>query len=143
MAEFMSILTVQKKNKYMKAYITCPCSHNQDYLKILPLIKNAVEKNNIEPLVFTVGGDPKDVFSRDYNALKSCSLLIAEVSERSHGVGIEIGLSYSLGLKRILLIKEGKFVTKLAEGLPETIIIQYKNEHDLVKKLDLALKNYG
>jgi hypothetical protein len=124
----------------MKAYITCPCSHNQDYLKILPLIKYAVEKNKIEPVIFTVGGDPKDIFSRDYNALKSCDLLIAEVSERSHGVGIEIGLSYSLGLKRILLIEADKFITKLAQGMPDTIIIHYKDNDDLIKKLNSALK---
>jgi hypothetical protein len=125
----------------MKAYITCPCSHNQDYLEILPTIKDVAENNSIEPVVFTIGGEPEDIFQRDYQALKGCDLLIAEVSERSHGVGIEIGLSYSLGLRRILLIKEGQFVTKLAQGLPETKIITYKDQNDLIVKLNSALKH--
>jgi len=123
----------------MKAYITCPASHTKKRLKLLPIIEEVVKAKDIEPFIFKIGGEAGDIFERDLEALKSSDLLIAEVSERSHGVGIEIGLSYSIGLKRILLIEKGNFVTKLAQGLPDTQIIEYSDEADLKVKLSKVL----
>ena len=91
----------------MKAYITCPVSHTQKRLDLLPIIETIVKSKGIESFVFQIGGSPKEIFQRDFEQLKSSDILIAEVSERSHGVGIEIGLSYSFGLKRILLLENG------------------------------------
>lgn len=125
----------------MKAYITCPVSHTKNRLNLLPVIKSIAEKNNIDCFVFEIGGSPKEIFKRDYEQLKSCDLIIAEVSETSHGVGIEIGLSYCLNLKRILLLEKGKSVTKLAQGIPNTTIIEYSNVKDLEEKLSSILKN--
>lgn len=125
----------------MKAYITCPVSHSKKRLDLLPVIKEAVEYRGIEAFVFQIGGSPKEIFERDFTQLKSSDILIAEVSEKSHGVGIEIGLSYILGLKRILLIENGNEVTKLAQGIPDTVILKYTNEDDLKGKLDNYLQN--
>ena len=124
----------------MKAYITCPVSHSSERLNLLPQIAKIVNENNIESFVFVVGGDPADIFKRDYEQLKSCNLIIAEVSETSHGVGIEIGISYCLGHKIILLLEKGKHVTKLAQGMPNISIIEYENLDDLKDKLSLELK---
>jgi len=124
----------------MKAYITCPVSHSKERINILPEIEKIVKENNIEPFVFKIGGDPRDIFKRDYEQIKSSDILIAEVSEPSHGVGIEIGISYSQGLKIILLQEKGKNVTKLAQGIPNIVIIDYNDLEDLKKKLILELK---
>jgi hypothetical protein len=93
----------------------------------------------VDSFIFEIGGNPREIFERDYNQLKSCNLIIAEVSETSHGVGIEIGLSFSLGLKRILLIEKGNSITKLAQGMPDTIIIEYNNLDDLKEKLKSSI----
>jgi len=127
----------------MKAYITCPVSHTQERLDLLPKIKEITERVGLETFVFEIGGAPEEIFERDKIQLKSSDLLIAEVSERSHGVGIEIGMSYCLGLKRILLIEKGNFVTKLAQGMPDTKIIEYSNIVDLKLKLLVALKEFS
>ncbi len=124
----------------MKAYITCPVSYTQNRLDLLPHIKEVVEANGIEPFVFEIGGDAKDIFTRDYANLVSSNIIIAEVSERSHGVGIELGLSYSLGLRRILLLAEGATVSKLAEGMPGTSVLAYKDVDHLKEILALELK---
>jgi nucleoside 2-deoxyribosyltransferase len=123
----------------MKAYITCPVTLSQDRLNLLPLIKNISEENGLETFVFIVGGSPKEIFERDYSQIKSCDLIIADVSEPSHGVGIEIGFSYCLGLKRILLFEKGKKVTKLAQGMPNTILVEYSNIDDMKSKLKQAI----
>jgi hypothetical protein len=127
----------------MKAYITCPVSHTNDRLDLLPEIKAIVERSGLEAFVFQVGGTPEEIFNRDFNALKSSQIIIAEVSERSHGVGIEIGLSFSLGLRRILLIEKGQFVSKLAQGMPDTTIIEYSSVEDLKGKLKGALSVFA
>lgn len=123
----------------MKAYITCPVTHTKEKLNFLPEIKSVVEKKGIDSFVFEIGGNPDEIFNRDYEQLKSCDLIIAEVSETSHGVGIEIGMSYCLNLKRILLLEKGKHITKLAQGMPNTTIIEYENLEDLKTKLFSAL----
>lgn len=124
----------------MKAYITCPVSHTQDRLNILQEIESTVKKRGIDAFVFKIGGTPENIFARDHDQIKSCNLIIAEVSEPSHGVGIEIGMSFCLGIKRILLLEKGKKVTKLVQGMPDTEIIEYENTEDLKEKLDSALK---
>lgn len=123
----------------MKAYITCPVNHTKERLGLLPEIRSVVEKKGISSFVFEVGGDSDEIFDRDYEQLKSCDLIIAEVSEASHGVGIEIGISYCLNLKRILLLEKGKNLTKLAQGMSNTFIIVYENLEDLKTKLSSTL----
>ena len=123
----------------MKAYITCPVSHTKERLDLLPEIKSVVKEKGIDFFVFKIGGNPAEIFNRDYKQLKSCDLIIAEVSETSHGVGMEIGMSYCLNLKRILLLEKGKHVTKFAQGMPNTIIIEYENLNDLKNELSSAL----
>jgi nucleoside 2-deoxyribosyltransferase len=126
----------------MRAYITCPISHTKERLALLPEIKMVVESCGIEAFVFQEGGTPTEIFERDFSELKKCDLIIAEVSERSHGVGIEIGMSYPLGLKRILLIQRGQFVSKLAQGIPETTIVEYTDATDLKVKLKSILSGF-
>lgn len=126
----------------MKAYITCPVSHTQERLNLLPEIEEVVKSKGIDAFVFKVGGKASEIFERDYKQLESCDLLIAEVSERSHGVGVEIGLSYNLGLLRILLIEKGNTVSKLVEGMPNTSILEYESVSDLKEKLSKELELY-
>jgi hypothetical protein len=125
----------------IKAYITCPVSQTQKRLNLLAHIKSVVESKGIKAFVFIVGGTPEKIFKRDYKQIASSSLLIAEVSEPSHGVGTEIGMSYCLGLKRILLIQKGNCLTKLLQGMPETVVIEYKTRQDLKNKLSKELDN--
>lgn len=119
----------------MKVYITCPCDHSSKRLTLLPIIRETVLENGFEAFVFEIGGDPEEILKKDYEQMKKSNLIIAEVSERSHGVGIEIGISYCLGLKRILLLREGEYVTKMAQGMRDTVLIRYKDEEDLKKNL--------
>jgi 2'-deoxynucleoside 5'-phosphate N-hydrolase len=125
----------------MKAYITCPVTQSKERLNLLPEIEKIVKSKGIETFVFKISNNPKEIFKRDYEQLKSCDIIIAEVSEPSHGVGIEIGISYCLGLKIILLQEKGKNVTKLAEGIPNVIIIEYENAKDLKDKLNIKLQD--
>ena len=124
----------------MKVYITCPITHTQEKLDLLPVIESIVKEKGFDAFVCKAGGTPSEIFERDYNQLKSCDIIIAEISERSHGVGMEIGMSFCLGLKRILLIQKGSSVTKFAQGMPDTNIIEYIDIEDLKDKLSSSLE---
>ncbi|MFW5991451.1 MAG: nucleoside 2-deoxyribosyltransferase [Candidatus Nanoarchaeia archaeon] len=125
----------------MKAYITCAVTHNKDKLNLLPKIEEVVKAKGIKTFVIEEGGNAEEIFKRDYEQLKNSNLMIAEISEPSIGVGIELGLSYSLGIKRILLLEKGKKLTKIARGMPETKIIEYENVDELTEKLSFVLQN--
>lgn len=125
----------------MKAYITCPITHTQERLNLLPVIESVAKERNFDTFVCRTRGTPSEIFERDYNQLKSCDIIIAEVSERSHGVGMEIGMSFCLGLKRILLIQKGNSITKFAQGMPDMNIIEYVDIEDLKDKLFSALES--
>ena len=123
----------------MKVYITCPVTLTNKRIDFLPEIQKAVESKGLETFVIKAGGTPEEIFDRDYNQIKSSDLIIAEVSEPSHGVGIEIGMSFPLGLKRILLFQKGSVVTKLAQGMPDTFIVEYEELEDLKNNLNKIL----
>ncbi|HBG81969.1 TPA: hypothetical protein DDW69_03985 [candidate division CPR2 bacterium] len=125
----------------MKAYVTCPISITNQRLPLLAQVKDLVKSKGIDTFTFNIAGTPRHVFEKDYEQLKQSDLLIVEVSEPSHGVGVLIGLSYSLGLKRILLLRKGRSLTKIAPGIPKTLVIEYEDIDDLKEKLDQVLTN--
>ncbi|HII15307.1 MAG TPA: hypothetical protein HA362_03255 [Nanoarchaeota archaeon] len=127
----------------MKAYITCPITHTKERLNLLPEIERVTQSKRIDTFIFQIGGKPAEIFKRDYEQLKACNILIAEVSERSHGVGIEIGISFCLGHEIILLHQKGNYITSLAQGIPKAQIIEYEKLGDLKEKLSFALDKYG
>jgi len=124
----------------MKAYITCPVTLTNKRIDFLPEIEKIVKFKGLETFVIKAGGTPEEIFDRDYNQIKSSDLIIAEVSEPSHGVGIEIGMSFPLGLKRIILFQKGSVVTKLVQGMPDTFIVEYEEIEDLKNNLNEILE---
>lgn len=62
---------------------------------------------------------PGDVYARDIAWIRSCDILIAEVSMPSHGVGYEIGFCLGLGKPVLALYQEGRKVSKMISGNPD------------------------
>jgi hypothetical protein len=123
----------------MKAYITCPATKMRERHDLLPMIEDVVRNNGIEPFVFKISSDPKDIFERDKKNLETSTHLIAEVSEASHGVGAEIGIAHMLGLKIILLLEEGAVLSRFIRGVPNVKIVEYSDVAELKIKLDSVL----
>jgi hypothetical protein len=71
---------------------------------------------------------PQDVYARDVAWIKSCDLLLAEVSTPSHGVGYEIGYALSLGKKVLCLHRKGGKVSKMILGNPDSNLTVYDYE---------------
>ena len=76
---------------------------------------------------------PCDVYERDVNWIKSCDVLIAEVSVPSHGVGYEIAFALGIGKRVLCLHQKDKQVSKMITGNldPALKVIAYSISHKL------------
>ncbi|MCX7795673.1 MAG: nucleoside 2-deoxyribosyltransferase [bacterium] len=87
-----------------------------------------------------VGMTPEEIFYRDINAVKESDILLAEISKPSHGVGMEIMQAYISNKKIILVARENSSISFLVKGIPNAILLEYKNYIDLEAKLRKILK---
>jgi len=124
----------------MKAYLAVPLVNNRDSnlaKNIVQILKDLgceimsewVLWDNPNPNL-----DPDGIYKRDYNAIKSCDCLIADVSRPSIGVGMEIMLAKSLGKKTICIYSDTK-ISNFLKGMPGITKIRYSNLKELNQKL--------
>jgi len=86
--------------------------------------------------------NPMEIYQRDYEAIKACDLLIAEVTKPSTGVGMEIMLASTFHKKIICLHKKSR-LSNMIKGLPGIVIFHYKTKDDLklFLKSEIIYKN--
>jgi nucleoside 2-deoxyribosyltransferase len=78
---------------------------------------------------------PREVFERDTKGIKESDILVAEISEPSHGVGMEIMLAYVQRKKIVCTFRKGSAVSRMIQGLPEALLIEYASEDEAIEKL--------
>lgn len=72
--------------------------------------------------------------------LKDCDLFIAEVSHKATGLGIELGWADLLNIPVICIYKKGCKPSSSLKVISNTFV-EYKDEDDLLKKLEYILSN--
>lgn len=77
----------------------------------------------------------QEIYERNCEAIKSCELFVAELSNPSIGVGMEIMFAHNLG-KKIICTYSHTEISNMVKGLPDVILLSYKNLDDLKEKLD-------
>lgn len=77
---------------------------------------------------------PQAVYARDTDWIRACDVLIAEVSVPSHGVGYEIGYSLALGRRVLAVYQEGRKVSKMIRGNPDSnlTLMKYQTPEDAI-----------
>ena len=124
----------------MKAYLAVPLVNNRDSnlaKNIVQILKDLGCEIMSEWVLWdnpNLNLDPDGIYKRDYNAIKSCDCLIADISRPSIGVGMEIMLAKSLGKKIICLYSDTK-ISNFLKGMPGIDIISFHNVNELAKKL--------
>lgn len=83
---------------------------------------------------------PREVFDRDVKGVKECDVLVAEISNPSHGVGMEIMLAHMHEKKVVCLFKNGTVISRMIRGLPGVLLIEYRSEKELVERLKESLR---
>ena len=121
-------------------YVACSMIKSKQLdLSLLDLIVNWTEKQDFHAFVPGKMEDstPKIIFERDLNWLKQSNIIIADVNEPSHGVGMEIMYAYKHNIPVICLLKEiSKPLSRMVEGSPHIYLLTYYNNDSLTKKLE-------
>ena len=114
------------------------------YKKLVPLCRNYFD-NVIAtyPDFWSFKGTPKEFYKITVKKITDCDLFIAEVTSPSLGAGMELQMAVENKIPVIALAKEGVKISSMVLGLPTLqLVIRYKNEKDLLKKLDKVLNKW-
>lgn len=83
---------------------------------------------------------PEEILKRDINGVLKSDIIIAEVSNPSHGVGMEIAIALLSGKKIILIKNKDSKLSYMLQGIPNKEIIEYTSIEDIKNKLSKILK---
>ena len=113
----------------MNIYFACSLTGGREFESVYQAIVHAlVEKGHEVPTAHLAESDvmsveatisPEDVYSRDVAWIRSCDILVAEVSVPSHGVGYEVGFALGIGKPVLALYQSGRKVSKMISGNPD------------------------
>lgn len=117
----------------MKIYIAHSKSYDFKTELYEPLKSSVLGKQN--ELVFP---HETKTFVNSREIIKSCDLVIAEVSYPSIGEGIELGWANDSGVKIICVYKQGVKISGSISAVSQTLI-GYADSSDLVNKLSEAI----
>ena len=92
---------------------------------------NLIEQNNTT----------SEIYNRDIEWIRSCDVVVAEVSTPSLGVGYELCYAEHLGIPIIVLYDKSVNVSAMIVGNEYFDLIPYDNDEELLVKLDNKVKN--
>jgi hypothetical protein len=81
------------------------------------------------------GPSEVNVFQRDKKGAEECDAIVADVSEPSIGVGMEIMAAYKAGKRVILVVKKGNVTSRMLQHMDHKETIEYEKESDLYSGL--------
>ena len=127
-----------------KAYLAISYSNRKLFNKEIATLTAYFLTKNIELLVFVDKYNFKTteeqlMMQTAFKEIDSCDYLIAELTTKSIGVGIEIGYAFAKKIPIIYLRKNNAAYSTTASG-SSTHIVVYKNEIDLYESMEKLLK---
>ncbi|HEY6282899.1 MAG TPA: hypothetical protein VIW22_03150 [Nitrososphaerales archaeon] len=80
-----------------------------------------------------------DVFQRDKSAAERSEILVADVTEPSIGVGMEIMAAYKAGRRIILVARKGKVTSRMLQHMDRKETLEYEQESEIYDGLTSLL----
>lgn len=129
----------------MTAYISVSFSNRSEADPALQAIRKTLQQHQIQSFVFVekyrfAKTEEKAMMTQCMADIDKCDLLIAEVSDKAIGVGIEIGYARAKKKPVIYLRHISAEHSTTAVGISDHVII-YENETDLNNQLNTVLKS--
>lgn len=126
-----------------KGYLAISYLNRSLFNNEIESLKKLFKKNNLELLVFVDkynfnANQEKEMMETAFNEIDNVDLLIAELTTKSIGVGIEIGYAFAKGIPIIYLRKKNTEFSTTASG-SSTYIVEYETEFDLNKSMEKLL----
>lgn len=127
-----------------KAYFAISYSNRNLFDKEVESLQELFKKNSIELLVFVdkynfTTDQEKEMMNAAFQEIDNSDFLIAELTTKSIGVGIEIGYAFAKNKPVVYLFKKGSEYSTTASGCSNSVI-EYRNEHDLRESMEKIIK---
>ena len=84
-------------------------------------------------------GSPVNVFHRDRIGSETCDVLVADVTEPSVGVGMEIMAAYKAGRKIVLVSKKGNVTSRMLQHMDGRETLEYVEDSEVYEGLKRLL----
>ncbi|MCK5537218.1 MAG: nucleoside 2-deoxyribosyltransferase [Bacteroidales bacterium] len=128
----------------MKAYFAISYTNRKLFYKEIKSLKNLFNINNIELLVFVdkynfKANQEKEMMKTAFEEIDSSDFLIAELTTKSIGVGIEIGYAFAKEKPIFYLRKKDSEYSTTASGCSISVI-DYENELDLYDMMEKLIR---
>jgi nucleoside 2-deoxyribosyltransferase len=127
-----------------KAYFAISYSNRKQFDKEIERLKILFNKNNVELLVFVdkynfKANQEKEMMKVAFEEIESSDFLIAGLTTKSIGVGIEIGYAFAKEKPIFYLRKKDSEYSTTASGCSISVI-DYKNELDLYDMMEKPIR---
>jgi len=83
---------------------------------------------------------PVNIFDRDMTGSEQCDVLVADVTEPSIGVGMEIMAAYKAGRRVVLVAKKGNMTSRMLQHMDRKETLEYEHESEVYQGLRQLLK---
>lgn len=130
----------------MKVYLAVPLVSNRSIERTRIMARAITDSGhevaspwNLNPLEVTARS-AVNIFERDRAGSEASDIMVADVTDPSTGVGMEIMAAYKAGRRIILLSKKGKRVSTMLEDMDGKERIEYTDESEIYEGLMKALR---
>ena len=130
----------------MKVYLSVPMIANRALERANAMAKAITDAGHTITSPWVLGpvesADPKvvDVFQRDTRATEESDAIVADVTEPSIGVGMELMAAYKAGKRIVLVAKKGKVTSRMLLHMDRKETVEYDDESEIYQALRLALQ---
>ncbi len=114
-----------------KAYLAISYSNRKQFDNEIESLQKLFYKKNIELFVFV----DKYNFRPNQEEIDKCDFIIAELTTKSIGVGIEIGYAFAKNKTIFYLRKKDSEYSTTASGC-SNFVIEYENEFNLIEMME-------
>jgi 2'-deoxynucleoside 5'-phosphate N-hydrolase len=123
----------------MQAYIAISYNKRKELQPVLDAIKEVLDQHSITPFVFADNynfnpSQEKEMMQAAFAAIDKCEMLIAEVSDKAIGIGIEVGYAKAKNKTIVYLRAIGAEHSTTVGGTTDCTII-YNSTVDLKSRL--------
>ena len=130
----------------MKVYLAVPLVSNRSIERTRIMAKAITNSGhevaspwNLSPMEASTRS-AVNIFERDRAGSEAADVMVADVTDPSTGVGMEIMAAYKAGRRIILVSKRGKRVSTMLEDMDGKEKIEYTNESEIYDGLVRALR---
>jgi len=126
-----------------KVYFAISYSNRKQFDKEIESLQNLFSKKNMELCVFVdkynfKANQEEEMMKAAFEEINNSDFLIAELTTKSIGVGIEIGYAFAKEKPVVYLRKNDSEYSTTASGCSFSVI-EYENELDLVETMERLL----